>query len=284
MPLYDISHNPLTTDQAIGTLVDDGTSPSALYTEALSRRTANQLAALAAAQPVIPVSSGNIAFTISDFQAFSQWAARPYDSFDGLNVLNGLYSPQTVKQVMDDMASTGGGLPVSQADILLRLVWVMRVVRLSAGLSNPNPIVRPNTLNVSPWVASSITIATNGAAPDGTNTANILTCASTSHVYQPAIPLGQPIAGRQYTFRAWMRSPSKATIGMNINANSGSGDDTAQSIALTTDWAQVSVTKTFSLSGSSIDIGIDNRTGIGVGGDGISGDVYVWGATVTCES
>lgn len=281
--LYDISHNPLTTDQASGTLVDDGATPSGLLSLALTRQRANLITAMMAAQPTVPVDGfGNIAFTLTDWQAVCKWAARPYDSFDTVDVAT------AVGKVMADISTTGlPGTPTSQADILLRLIWTQRTYRRSLGLPSPNPVQSPNDPSViPPWaLTGGLTFGFPlGAHDPNGNAATICNeIHTTTSASRQQVDVGQPVAGRSYTFTCWVLAPAgKATIGLYIGSTGGSGDDLSTSITLTPNWQQVSITQTFALSGNAVVIGLENRTSHS--GDGIAGNVWMWGAQVNCNS
>ena len=117
-------------------------------------------------------------------------------------------------------------------------------------------------------------------APDGTLTADQVDFAAvTSYLY--AIPLGFIAQiGETYTWSIWVKSDSKATIGLNLS----NGDGTAgasKSVALTSDWQRVETSFTMTKLGvlnSTPYGGLDNR--VGTGGDGIAGTIYAWGGQI----
>jgi len=280
MPLYDVSHNPLTPNVAVGTLVDGGSDPQALYNEAVARLMANVTTAITAASPAIPVDgSGNLAFTLATWQTLCRWAARPLDSFDTLR------TEQLAKLAMDAVATTGYTGALSQATILLDLIWNWRTLMRAGGDFVPNPVRSPNDWGISPWVLTTPTVL-YGLGPDGgASTATRLLFGATDFIRQP-VWAGTAIAGRSYTFRCWLKNSlfGKGFIGLTLGATSGSGDDVATQITLTANWTLVSISKLFTLSGTQISIGLDNRTGATQGGDGVGGTVWCWGASLTCES
>jgi hypothetical protein len=119
-------------------------------------------------------------------------------------------------------------------------------------------------------------------APDGTTTGTTAAfAATTSYGYQaPSVP---QILGTTYTFSAWLwTTTSKATIGIRINANLNGADQTFATVNLTSTPTRVSVTRTFTSSDTNIQIGFDNR--VGVGGDGIAGSIVYWGAQLEQRS
>jgi len=117
--------------------------------------------------------------------------------------------------------------------------------------------------------------ANTTVAPDGTTTADTISFLSTGYRYQGVNVLS--LLGRTFTFSCWVwTTTAKATIGVRI-ANSANGTDSASTlVSLTSTPTRISVTRTFTLAGTTAEIGFDNRTSV-VGGAGAAGDIVVWG-------
>ena len=146
-----------------------------------------------------------------------------------------------------------------------------------------NLLLQSQTLNSASWsIAANTSVSTNTTtAPDGTLTADTITFTGQAYFYQPVTT--PALLSTTYTFSIWLWSATgKATIGLRI-ANSVTGTDATFSlISLTSTPTRYSVTRTFTAAGTSIDIGLENRTI--AGGDGITGDVIAWGAQLETGS
>jgi hypothetical protein len=119
-------------------------------------------------------------------------------------------------------------------------------------------------------------------APDGTTTGTTVAFAATTSYGYQSPSVGQ-ILGTTYTYSVWVwTTTSKATISVRMANNSNGSDSTFSSVSLTTTPTRISVTRTFTNSGTSIDIGFDNR--VAQGGDGIAGSIVYWGAQLEQRS
>lgn len=76
------------------------------------------------------------------------------------------------------------------------------------------------------------------------------------------------VPGRTYTFSVWLRSPSKAMIALAATSAA------FKTIALSNVWTLYSYTFVATVTNHAP--GLDNR--VAVGGDGLAGTVYAWGA------
>lgn len=125
-------------------------------------------------------------------------------------------------------------------------------------------------------VSGGITVtANNQVAPNGTTTADTASLTSAGYRYQN-VTTGL-VTGATITASMWLWTKTgKATIVLRVAGNATGSDESKTVIALTTTPTLYTVTRTFTSTDTIVTFGIDNRTGIG--GDGIAGEVIVWGA------
>lgn len=113
-------------------------------------------------------------------------------------------------------------------------------------------------------------------APDGTVTADTIAFGVGDYRYNSFASTSGALTGRTFTFSCWVwTATAKATIGFRISGATTGTDQTVQSVSLTGTATRVSVTRTFTSADTSLICGFDNR--VGIGGDGIAGNVIVWG-------
>jgi len=124
----------------------------------------------------------------------------------------------------------------------------------------------------------SATVTPNNAT-DPNNTMYASTIAFTGsgndYLYNQSSGLPQ-ILGQQYTLIMWMKSAGKATGSLRMLNSLDDSDTNHTLVTLTGSWQRVVVSHTFTVSGTSIDFGLDNR--IIEGGAGDAGSVQCFGA------
>jgi uncharacterized RDD family membrane protein YckC len=142
-----------------------------------------------------------------------------------------------------------------------------------------NLFAQPEAFDNGEWglPSAGVTVTPNTTiAPDGTTTADSLVFdATTSYRYARAQIAEASLAGKTYTFSVHIWSPSKATIGMRMYDPGGS-EIAVLPVSLTPGVTRVSLSKSFTVAGTYIVAGLDNR--LTLGGDGIAGTVVAWGA------
>lgn len=111
-------------------------------------------------------------------------------------------------------------------------------------------------------------------APDGTLTASSIAFVSVAYCYQNITIV--PNLPRTYTFSVWLYSPTKTAIVLHM---SGSVANVNTVITITAGWTRYQTSYTTTRTDSVVSVGFDNR--VAVGGDGIAGTVYAWGAQLT---
>lgn len=128
-----------------------------------------------------------------------------------------------------------------------------------------NLLTSSEDFSVSPW--------TNSAGV--TFAANVATFTTTGYRYQ-VYNHGSPIVGLSFTYRAVVSSPSgKLTICMRMSNSVTGGDEVRQLVTLTASPQVITLTRTFTGTGNTIDVGFDNRAGIG---DAVAGSIIVHSA------
>jgi len=113
-------------------------------------------------------------------------------------------------------------------------------------------------------------------SPVGNLTAAQLNMSGSSYCYQTAT--NGVVGGQQYTGSIYVRAVAGIeTVTLRIvNSNDGNnGIAVTQEVG--TEWTRVSGSFTPASSGTLIDIGLDQRSGIPNGGSGNAANVYVWG-------
>jgi hypothetical protein len=123
------------------------------------------------------------------------------------------------------------------------------------------------------WQVNYVSGHTVGAlvqSPDGTNNARRITLATGGYYYgisNSALPPGE------YTASAWLKGSPGQSVGFRIS-NTGNGANQAfTTVALTNAWQRIAVS--FTLAGTvTIDIGIDDRAGLGGVGTGAVVDMF----------
>lgn len=148
----------------------------------------------------------------------------------------------------------------------------------TTALAEQNLILWSQEFQQSSWTASTLgtTVTTDTAvAPDGTTTADTLSFVASAYRYNSYT--AGPLTGRTFTFSCWVwTATAKSSIGIRISGNTTGSDNTVLAQALTGTATRVSVTRTFTSADTILICGFDNR--VPQGGDGIAGDVIVWGA------
>jgi hypothetical protein len=153
----------------------------------------------------------------------------------------------------------------------------------SSVLAEQNLALQSQSASFISGAQTGLTITGNTTvAPDGTTTGTTVAFAATTSYGYQSPSVGQ-ILGTTYTYSVWVwTTTSKATISVRMANNSNGSDSTFSSVSLTTTPTRISVTRTFTNSGTSIDIGFDNR--VAQGGDGIAGSIVYWGAQLEQRS
>lgn len=142
-----------------------------------------------------------------------------------------------------------------------------------------NLLTETENLASADWgVVTGVTTTANaGIAPDGTMTADSIAITDVGYIYQSKSAGGQ-IQGKTYVGSITVWSATKASIIVRMANTADGGDAVSTLVSLTSGFNRVTLTRTFTALGTSIDLGVDNR--VIVGGDGIAGSLFVWGADV----
>lgn len=193
-----------------------------------------------------------------------------YHAGDSINALGGTFSRSSTATYTDQ----SGVIQTAASNVLRDWHYIAgtRYTLLEGQRTNACPYSEDFTKFFSN--GDRVLASAAGTAPNGTETATTASFGSGGYMYQDCSP-GGDVNGRTFTYSIWVWSPTKSVIGIRLSTLEG-GDATNTNINLTDTPTRVTLTQTFTTSSTGISVGLDNRGGIG--GDGVAGDVHVWGA------
>jgi len=147
-------------------------------------------------------------------------------------------------------------------------------------IDQPNLIEFPNDYSNSYWTKSGATInGTLQLAPDGTNTARLVTVdASSSGVYT-LIP-NDVLSTNELYMSVWLKADAATDILIGFNGQTAGGNNTGVKLNITTVWTKYTFTHNpVADSGIFVAIASTKWAGANVGRTLTQRAIYVWGAS-----
>ena len=128
-----------------------------------------------------------------------------------------------------------------------------------------NLLVNSNSFKASNWVTfGTVTTVSNAVvAPDRTTTADVITVAASSGIYQNRTA----VAGVNYSVSVWLKADSPVTI--RLASNTDTSVLASTSCLVTTGWQRFSLTRVCPVGATTVNLQLDQTTGV---------TVHVWGA------
>jgi len=146
-------------------------------------------------------------------------------------------------------------------------------------IDQPNLIQFPNDYSNSYWTKNGATVnGTLQIAPDGTNTARLVTINSNSLGLYSKVT-GDVLVGEELYMSVWLRADVATDINVGYNGGTASGNKDGTKFNITTSWAKYSFSWNVLYDDSSIYVAIAATKWSGSPNIYEQRDIYVWGAS-----